>query len=109
MLLSNMDFSGAGNAAVKIYRMLKRNNFDCSLYVNEKKTKYSKKFSLSFKERVKEDFRKLIGSTNPEDAEKGTVRKLFATSMGENAIHGSDSEDNAHIESSFFFNKNEMY
>ena len=56
-----------------------------------------------------EDFRKLIGSTNPEDAEKGTVRKLFATSMGENAIHGSDSEDNAHIESSFFFNKNEMY
>ena len=56
-----------------------------------------------------EDFRKLIGSTNPEDAEKGTVRKLFATSMGENAIHGSDSEDNAYIESSFFFNKNEMY
>ena len=56
-----------------------------------------------------EDFRKLIGSTNPEDAEKGTVRKLFATSMGENAIHGSDSEDNAHIESSFFFNKNEMF
>ena len=56
-----------------------------------------------------EDFRKLIGSTNPEEAEKGTVRKLFATSMGENAIHGSDSEDNAHIESSFFFNKNEIY
>ena len=56
-----------------------------------------------------EDFRKLIGSTNPEDAEKGTVRKLYATSMGENAIHGSDSEDNALIESSFFFNKNEMY
>ena len=56
-----------------------------------------------------EDFRKLIGSTNPEDAEKGTVRKLFATSMGENAIHGSDSEDNAQTESSFFFNKNEMY
>jgi len=56
-----------------------------------------------------EDFRKLIGSTNPEDAEKGTVRKLFATSMGENAIHGSDSDDNANIESSFFFNKNEMY
>tara|TARA_Y100000768_G_C23829414_1_gene610582 strand:- start:429 stop:848 length:420 start_codon:yes stop_codon:yes gene_type:complete len=56
-----------------------------------------------------EDFRKLIGSTNPEDAEKGTVRNLFATSMGENAIHGSDSEDNARIESTFFFNKNEMY
>ena len=56
-----------------------------------------------------EDFRKLIGSTNPEDAAKGTVRDLFATSMGENAIHGSDSKDNAQIESSFFFTKNEMY
>tara|TARA_B100000900_G_scaffold128508_1_gene108585 strand:- start:183 stop:602 length:420 start_codon:yes stop_codon:yes gene_type:complete len=56
-----------------------------------------------------EDFRKLIGSTNPEDAEEGTVRKLFASSMGENAIHGSDSEENAHIESSFFFNKNEIH
>ena len=56
-----------------------------------------------------DDFRKLIGSTNPEDADKGTVRKLFATSMGENAIHGSDSENNAQIESSFFFAKNEMY
>jgi nucleoside-diphosphate kinase len=56
-----------------------------------------------------EDFRRLIGSTNPEKAEKGTVRKLFATSMGENAIHGSDSVDNARIESSFFFSDREMY
>ena len=56
-----------------------------------------------------EDFRKLIGSTNPDKAEKGTVRKLFATSMGENAIHGSDSTDNAHIESSFFFSGREIY
>ena len=56
-----------------------------------------------------EDFRKLIGSTNPENAEKGSVRKLFATSMGENAIHGSDSEDNAKIESSFFFAGREIF
>ena len=56
-----------------------------------------------------EDFRKLIGSTNPDKAEKGTVRKLFATSMGENAIHGSDSTDNAQIESSFFFSGREIY
>tara|TARA_Y100001978_G_C23334231_1_gene264393 strand:- start:22 stop:441 length:420 start_codon:yes stop_codon:yes gene_type:complete len=56
-----------------------------------------------------EDFRKLIGSTNPDKAEKGTVRKLFATSMGENAIHGSDSADNAQIESSFFFSGREIY
>lgn len=56
-----------------------------------------------------EDFRKLIGSTNPDNAEKGSVRKLFATSMGENAIHGSDSEDNAKIESSFFFAGREIF
>jgi len=56
-----------------------------------------------------EDFRKLIGSTNPEEAEKGTIRKLFATSMGENAIHGSDSVDNAQVESSFFFAGKEIF
>tara|TARA_Y100001980_G_C14497024_1_gene273410 strand:- start:204 stop:623 length:420 start_codon:yes stop_codon:yes gene_type:complete len=56
-----------------------------------------------------EDFRKLIGSTNPADAKKGTIRKLFAVSMGENAIHGSDSIDNAHVESMFFFAGREIY
>ena len=55
------------------------------------------------------DFRKLSGSTNPADAENGTIRKLFAASMGENAIHGSDSIDNAHIESMFFFAGKEIY
>jgi nucleoside-diphosphate kinase len=48
-------------------------------------------------------FRKLIGSTNPAQAEAGTIRKLFATSVGENAIHGSDSDENAAIEGNFFF------
>tara|TARA_B100000886_G_scaffold311607_1_gene247038 strand:- start:109 stop:528 length:420 start_codon:yes stop_codon:yes gene_type:complete len=61
------------------------------------------------KKNAVEDFRRLIGSTNPEKAENGTVRKLFATSMGENAIHGSDSLDNALIESSFFFAAREMF
>ena len=61
------------------------------------------------KKNAVEDFRKLIGSTNPDKAEKGTDRKLFATSMGENAIHGSDSADNAQIESSFFFSGREIY
>ena len=51
-----------------------------------------------------EDFRKLIGSTNPQDAAKGTIRNLFATSIEANAIHGSDSNENAVIESDFFFN-----
>ncbi len=56
-----------------------------------------------------EDFRKLIGSTNPEHAKEGTIRKLYATSMGENAVHGSDSEINAQIEYSFFFAGNEIF
>ena len=61
------------------------------------------------KDNAVEDFRKLIGNTNPEKAEIGTVRKLFATSMGENAVHGSDSDDNARIESSYFFASREIF
>ena len=49
------------------------------------------------------DFRKLIGATNPAEAEEGTIRKKYATSLGENAVHGSDSDENAAIEGSFHF------
>lgn len=49
------------------------------------------------------DFRKLIGATDPAKADAGTIRKLYAASVGENAIHGSDSDENARIESDFFF------
>ena len=49
------------------------------------------------------DFRKLIGSTDPSEAEDGTIRKIYAKSKGENAVHGSDSDDNAAIEISYFF------
>jgi len=48
-------------------------------------------------------YRTFIGATDPAKAEEGTIRKLFATSMGENAVHGSDSDENAKIEGSFFF------
>src|SRR6476660_1699135 len=61
------------------------------------------------KENAVEDFRKLIGATNPANAEEGTIRKLFATSVGENAIHGSDSDENAKIEGDFFFSKLEQF
>ena len=54
-------------------------------------------------------FRTLIGATNPAQAEAGTIRKLFATSIGENAVHGSDSDENAAIEGSFFFNGLEQF
>jgi nucleoside-diphosphate kinase len=53
------------------------------------------------------DFRKLIGATNPAEAEEGTIRKMFATSIAANAVHGSDSDENAAIEGSFFFAKRE--
>lgn len=56
-----------------------------------------------------EDFRKLIGATNPADAAEGTIRQLFASSIEANAIHGSDSDENAAIESDFFFAKTERY
>jgi nucleoside-diphosphate kinase len=55
------------------------------------------------------DFRKLIGATNPANAEEGTIRKRFARSVGENAIHGSDSDENAAIESNFFFSALERF
>lgn len=54
-------------------------------------------------------FRKLIGATNPAQAEEGTIRKKFAASVGENAVHGSDSDENAEIEGSFFFSKLERF
>ncbi len=56
-----------------------------------------------------EDFRTLIGATNPAEAVEGTIRKLFATSIEANAIHGSDSDENAQIEASFFFSRTERF
>lgn len=55
------------------------------------------------KENAVEDFRKLIGATNPANAAEGTIRKKYAASVGENAVHGSDSDENAQIEGAFFF------
>ncbi len=55
------------------------------------------------------DFRKLIGATNPAQAEEGTIRKKFAASVGENAVHGSDSDENAAIEGNFFFSLLERF
>lgn len=55
------------------------------------------------KENAVEDFRTLIGATNPADAAEGTIRKLYAESISANAIHGSDSDENANIEANFFF------
>ncbi len=61
------------------------------------------------KDNAVNDFRTLIGSTNPADAAEGTIRKLYATSMGENAVHGSDSDENAAIEGAFHFSGREIF
>ncbi len=61
------------------------------------------------KDNAVEDFRKLIGATNPANAEEGTIRKKYAASIGENAVHGSDSDENAAIEGDFFFSKLEQF
>jgi len=61
------------------------------------------------KENAVENFRNLIGATNPAQAAEGTIRKLYAASIGENAIHGSDSDENAQIEGDFFFSKLEQF
>ena len=60
------------------------------------------------KENAVENFRKLIGATDPAKADEGTIRKLFAESVGKNAIHGSDSNENAAIEGNFFFSGLEL-
>ena len=61
------------------------------------------------KENAVEQFRKLIGSTDPTEAAEGTIRNLFASSISENATHGSDSDENALIESRFHFSEEEMF
>ncbi len=55
------------------------------------------------------DFRTLIGATNPAEAAEGTIRKLYATSIEANAVHGSDSDENAALEGSFFFSQLERF
>ncbi len=61
------------------------------------------------KENAVKEYRKLIGHTDPNKAEPGTIRRMFAESMERNAVHGSDSDENANIECDFFFSKSERF
>jgi len=61
------------------------------------------------KDNAVEDFRALIGATNPDEAAEGTIRKLYAKNIGENAVHGSDSDENAAIEGAFHFSGREIF
>ena len=65
--------------------------------------------SVLEKENAVEDYRALIGSTDPEKAEEGTIRKMYAESMQANAVHGSDSDENAELEATFFFPSSERF
>tara|TARA_X000001036_G_C20636144_1_gene789163 strand:+ start:593 stop:1018 length:426 start_codon:yes stop_codon:yes gene_type:complete len=60
------------------------------------------------KENAIQEWRNTIGATNPDEAKEGTIRKLYATNLGENAVHGSDSDDNAKKEIAFFFSDAEL-
>ena len=60
------------------------------------------------KENAVSEWRKTIGATNPQEADEGTIRKLYATSLGENAVHGADSDENAQKEIDFFFTRREL-
>ena len=60
------------------------------------------------KENAVEDFRKLIGATDPKKAEEGTIRRMYADSISENIVHGSDSDENAAKEISHFFSRKEL-
>lgn len=61
------------------------------------------------KENAVEAYRALIGATDPAEAEEGSIRALYGTDKGQNAVHGSDSDENAIIESNFFFSQRERY
>ena len=61
------------------------------------------------KENAVDDFRELIGNTDPSKAKEGTIRKMFAASLQKNAVHGSDSDENAIVESNFFFSGKERF
>lgn len=61
------------------------------------------------KENAVKDYRELIGATNPENADEGTIRKLYATNIQENAVHGSDCDENAAEEAAFFFSDRERF
>jgi len=61
------------------------------------------------KENAVQDFRTLIGATNPAEAAEGTIRNMFAESISQNAVHGSDSDENASIEGAFHFSQREMF
>ncbi|MFL2618753.1 MAG: nucleoside-diphosphate kinase [Candidatus Marisimplicoccus sp.] len=117
-ILSKIDDSGFKIIALK-YKKMKREEAEEFYSIHSEKPFFEDLINFITrgpiiaavleKENAVEDFRKLIGTTNPEQAEEGTIRRTFARSMGENAVHGSDSDENAGIEISFHFDESEIF
>ncbi|MBH45809.1 MAG: nucleoside-diphosphate kinase [Flavobacteriaceae bacterium] len=117
-ILSKIDASGFRIVSIKMTQMSKR---DAEMFyaVHQERPFFDDLVSFMSrgpiiaaileKENAVDDFRTLIGATNPEEAAAGTLRKEFATSVGENAVHGSDSDENAALEGAFHFSAREIY
>lgn len=117
-ILSKINASGFRIVSMKMTQMSKR---DAEMFyaVHQERPFFGELVSFMIrgpiiaaileKENAVDDFRTLIGATNPEEAAAGTLRKEFATSVGENAVHGSDSDENAALEGAFHFSAREMY
>ena len=117
-ILSKIDASGFRIVSIKMTQMSKR---DAQMFyaVHQERPFFDDLVSFMSrgpiiaaileKENAVDDFRTLIGATNPEEAAAGTLRKEFATSVGENAVHGSDSDENAALEGAFHFSAREIY
>ncbi len=117
-ILDKINASGFSIVAMKLTQMTKRDAEAFYAIHNERPffrdlvqymTRGPVVAAILEKDNAVEDFRALIGATNPEEAADGTIRKLYATSISENAVHGSDSDENAAIESAFHFAVREMF
>jgi len=117
-ILEKINASGFRIVAMKLTQMTKRDAETFYAIHNERPffgdlveymTRGPVVAAILEKDNAVEDFRALIGATNPTEAAEGTIRKLYATSISENAVHGSDSDENAAIESAFHFSGREMF
>jgi|UniRef100_UPI0040481F38 nucleoside-diphosphate kinase len=117
-ILEKINASGFRIVALKLTQMTKRDAEAFYAVHNERPffgelvefmTRGAIVAAILEKDNAVEDFRALIGATNPAEAAEGTIRKLYATSIGENAVHGSDSDENAAIEAAFHFSGRELF
>jgi len=116
-IIAKIEEAGFRIAAMK-YMMLRTEQAQAFYEVHKERPFYTELVSFMTsgpivaaileKDNAVADYRKLMGATNPANADEGTLRKLFATSIQNNAVHGSDSDENAAVEGNFFFANHEI-